>query len=73
MYYWLSLWAYLLAYRVVYLVVTAAFYYFADFGFGGRTTQIRVVDNQEAVDWNVNMSKAVDSTEDSLLVDNSES
>ena len=66
-YNYLQGWTNLIVYRAIYLTLTVAFYYLADFGFEARTNPVRFADHQEGFSTNLNQSKATNPAEMSLL------
>ena len=70
-YYYVSVWLYLIINYSVHLVVTVVFYYLADFGFEVRTYQVKPEGKQQGFENKLIMSKALNSDEESLMADNS--
>ena len=66
-YHTLSFFLYLIMYFAIYLAVTVAFYFLADFSFEKRSNWVRPEDHPVQLDTNLNNTKAVTSSEMSLL------
>ena len=69
----ISAWLNTIIYRVVYLTLTAAFYFLADFGYEQRCNHARTASNKEGFYTVINNSVRLASTEESILWDNSSS